>query len=311
MRILSFIFWVLLLVDVSPSGHVKTDKDSNRANIEQYSDMNVFVAVADGVETIIVMEGDSVTLTTNVTEIKSHDTVLWLFRDIIIAKMNKEAKMYNTSEEERFRDRLELDKQTGDLTIRNIRTEHTGQYQLKIKSTTETSKKFSVTVRDEVASVSLMEGDSVILQTDVTETQGGDQILWKFGGQGTLIASLNGTIDARWKNMIKLNDHTGDLTIRNIQTEHAGDYHLEINNSSTILHRKFHIAVSDLPQSSHWQTTGPVLAFIVVILSVIVIAICIGIKMGRVKVCLSCKKNGETDTDTDTMEPLNTDAHQQ
>ncbi|KAL0160971.1 hypothetical protein M9458_044696, partial [Cirrhinus mrigala] len=87
-------------------------------------------------------------------------------------------------------------------------------------------------------------GDSVILQTGVTETQGGDQILWKFGGQGTLIASLNGTIDARWKNMIKLNDHTGDLTIRNIQTEHAGVYDLEINNSTMILHRKFHIAVS-------------------------------------------------------------------
>lgn len=58
------------------------------------------------------------------------------------------------------------------------------------------------------------------------------------------VNGLNGTTDARWKNMIKLNDLTGDLTIRNIQTEHSGDYDLEINNSSMILHKKFHIAVS-------------------------------------------------------------------
>ncbi len=58
------------------------------------------------------------------------------------------------------------------------------------------------------------------------------------------VNGLNGTTDAKWENMIKLNDHTGDLTIRNIQTEHSGDYDLEINNSSMILHRKLHIAVS-------------------------------------------------------------------
>jgi len=101
-----------------------------------------------------------------------------------------------------------------------------------------------VAVIDEVMSVSLMEGDSVTLQTGVAKTERDDQILWKFGNQGVLIANLNGIIDAKWKNVIKLNDHTGDLTIRNIQIQHSGDYDLEINNSTTILHRKFNIAVS-------------------------------------------------------------------
>ncbi len=47
-----------------------------------------------------------------------------------------------------------------------------------------------VAVTDDVQSVSLMEGDSVTLQTGVTKVQRDDQILWKFGDQGTLIAHL-------------------------------------------------------------------------------------------------------------------------
>ncbi|KAG1928763.1 carcinoembryonic antigen-related cell adhesion molecule 2-like [Pimephales promelas] len=150
MRNLPFLFGVLLLVDVSPSGHVKSNDESNPARIEQFSGMNVFVAVADGVKTVIVMEGDSVTLNTNVTEIKREDTILWMFGDdnSIIANMNEATAIFSTKEDERFGDRLELDKQTGSLTIRNIRTEHTGLYQLKIKSTTVTTKRFSVTVRE-------------------------------------------------------------------------------------------------------------------------------------------------------------------
>ncbi|XP_077081785.1 uncharacterized protein LOC143735477 isoform X2 [Siphateles boraxobius] len=150
MRNLSFLLGVVLLMDVSPSGHVKSNDESNPARIEQYSGMNVFVAVADGVKTVIVMEEDSVTLNTNVTEIKREDTILWKFGDdnSIIANMNEAAGIFSTKEDERFGDRLELDKQTGSLTIRNIRTEHTGLYQLKIKSTTETTKRFSVTVRE-------------------------------------------------------------------------------------------------------------------------------------------------------------------
>ncbi|XDV23278.1 hypothetical protein PO909_027922 [Leuciscus waleckii] len=290
MRNLSFLLWVLLLLDVSPSGHVKSSEESNMARIEQYSGMNVFVAVADGVKTVIVMEEDSVTLNTNVTEIKRDDTILWMFGDdnSIIANMNEAAGIFSTKEDERFGDRLELDKQTGSLTIRNIRTEHTGLYQLKIKSTTETTKRFSVTVRDDVVSVSLMEGDTVTLQTGVTKIEKDDQILWKFGS--ALIAHLTFTIDARWKNVVKLNDHTRDLIIRNIQIEHSGDYELEINNSSTILHKKFHIAVSELPPSSHWEKTGPVLAVFAVVAVVIGIAICIGIKKGCIKVSRSKSK---------------------
>ncbi|XP_051739606.1 uncharacterized protein LOC127506795 isoform X2 [Ctenopharyngodon idella] len=311
MRSPSFIFWVLLLVDVSPSGYVKTNEEENMPQIEKYSDMNVFVAVGDGVKTLIVMEGDSVTLNTSVTEIKTYDTISWMFGKECIVEMNEAAGRFFISKGERFRDRLALDNQTGSLTIKNIRTEHTGDYQLHIRSKSETTKRFSVTVRDEVMSVSLMEGDSVTLQTGVAKTERDDQILWKFGNQGVLIANLNGIIDAKWKNVIKLNDHTGDLTIRNIQIQHSGDYDLEINNSTTILHRKFNIAVSDLPENSHWNTTGPVLAAVLVIVIAIAFIICLMVKTGKIEVSWCHKNDGGTDSSNDAMQELNRDAQQQ
>lgn len=43
---------------------------------------------------------------------------------------------------------------------------------------------------DEVVSASVIEGDSVTLHTGVTKKQRDDQIVWKFGEQGTLIADL-------------------------------------------------------------------------------------------------------------------------
>ncbi|KAG1928766.1 hypothetical protein F2P79_023423 [Pimephales promelas] len=105
------------------------------------------------------------------------------------------------------------------------------------------------------------------------------------------VNGLNGSIDARWRNVVKLSDHTRDLIIRNIQIEHSGDYELEINNSSTILHRKFHIAVSELPQSSHWKTAFAVVIGVVIgIVSVIAIGIGIRIWKGRINVFCSGKE---------------------
>ncbi|KTF91431.1 hypothetical protein cypCar_00044824, partial [Cyprinus carpio] len=48
----------------------------------------------------------------------------------------------------RFRDKLLMDNQTGSLTIRNIRSEHTGLYELTVISGETSLKSFSVTVYD-------------------------------------------------------------------------------------------------------------------------------------------------------------------
>uniref|UniRef100_A0A9J7ZVF4 Ig-like domain-containing protein n=1 Tax=Cyprinus carpio carpio TaxID=630221 RepID=A0A9J7ZVF4_CYPCA len=96
------------------------------------------------------MEGDSVTLQTGVTEIQYDDDILWTFgaEKSLIVKISNEKQIFSTFDvpDERFRDRLKLDNQTGSLTITNITTQHAGEYQLEINGAKLTSKTFSVSV---------------------------------------------------------------------------------------------------------------------------------------------------------------------
>ncbi len=97
-----------------------------------------------------VMEGDSVTLHTDLTEIQGDDLILWTFgpKDTHIAKINKaHNEIFHDGVDGRFRDRLHLDNQTGSLTITNTSTEHSGPYKIEIVTENRVSiKTFSVTV---------------------------------------------------------------------------------------------------------------------------------------------------------------------
>ncbi len=98
-------------------------------------------------------EGDSVTLHTDVTEIREDDDILWKFEaeKCHIAKMKKNKQIFSTfnGTDGRFRDRLKVDHQTGSLTITNITTEHAGIYHLKIAGAKKSSKTFTVSVYGE------------------------------------------------------------------------------------------------------------------------------------------------------------------
>ncbi|XP_051763477.1 CD48 antigen-like isoform X2 [Ctenopharyngodon idella] len=108
----------------------------------------VFGVEIDEVKSVSVTEGDSVTLQTNVTEVQRDDLILWMFgpREARIAELYKQdIDMFNSKKI--FSDRLQMDSQTGSLTIRNIRSEHTGLYKLQIISNRGTLyKRFNVTV---------------------------------------------------------------------------------------------------------------------------------------------------------------------
>uniref|UniRef100_A0A8C2EYG5 Ig-like domain-containing protein n=1 Tax=Cyprinus carpio TaxID=7962 RepID=A0A8C2EYG5_CYPCA len=100
------------------------------------------------VESVSVLEGDSVTLHSGVTEMMDDDLILWRFgsENTLIAQINVMASSISVFDDvldERFRDRLKVDHQTGSLIITNTRTEHTGLYQLQ---TNTVSKSFSLTV---------------------------------------------------------------------------------------------------------------------------------------------------------------------
>ncbi|KAL1251632.1 hypothetical protein QQF64_019428 [Cirrhinus molitorella] len=104
------------------------------------------------VETISVMEGDSVILNTNVTEKKKDDHILWTFRpqnsETRIAEIYKHIiSIYDNEENnERFRGRLQIDEQTGSLTITNINKLHSGLYKVQIISGDVKHKSFSIAV---------------------------------------------------------------------------------------------------------------------------------------------------------------------
>ncbi|XDV23779.1 hypothetical protein PO909_028196, partial [Leuciscus waleckii] len=97
------------------------------------------------------MEGDSVTLNSDVTEIHEDDDVMWTFgaEKSVIFRMNKKKQIFSTNDDGRkgrFRDRLKLDDQTGSLTITNTTTEHAGVYKLEINGAKTSSRTFSVSV---------------------------------------------------------------------------------------------------------------------------------------------------------------------
>ncbi|XP_039530966.1 SLAM family member 5-like isoform X2 [Pimephales promelas] len=102
-------------------------------------------------DSVSVMEGDSVTLNTDLTEIPEDEDILWKYgaENSLIAQIIIENQIFYTSNDVpdgRFRDRLKLDDQTGSLTITNTTTEHAGVYRLEIRGTKITSKTFSVSV---------------------------------------------------------------------------------------------------------------------------------------------------------------------
>ncbi|XP_048035742.1 CMRF35-like molecule 1 isoform X2 [Megalobrama amblycephala] len=116
---------------------------------------------------------------------------------------------------------------------------------------------------DELKSVSVKEGDSVTLQTDLTELQTGDRIKWKFGANGSLIAKIFAlTIDIpvnlteRFRDRLKLDIKTGSLTITDITTEHAGVYEVEISISRSSSYKHiFNVTVYAAPTTTTPTTT--------------------------------------------------------
>ncbi|XP_073792623.1 uncharacterized protein isoform X1 [Danio rerio] len=102
---------------------------------------------------------------------------------------------------------------------------------------------------DEVKSVSVMEGDSVLLNTDVTDVKRDYQILWMFGPHESRIAEIykqnidfydsNGTYGDR----LKMDNKTGSLTITKIRIVHSGLYKLNIISSGGSSYLRFSVAV--------------------------------------------------------------------
>ncbi|XP_073669699.1 uncharacterized protein [Paramisgurnus dabryanus] len=196
-----------------------------------------------------VLEGDSVTLHTSLTHIQRDDVIEWRFghEEVTIAKISK-------CVDKRFKDGLTLNPQTGDLTINNISNEQSGLYHLNIiKRKKLKSKKFNVIVIGEVMTVNA--GESVTLETHVTEIQRDEKIEWMFGDEETVIAQTDSAFDIFstydgdndvFRDTLDLDHQTGDLTINGIKNEHAGVYTLKIIISGNVSFRRLRLSVTDI-----------------------------------------------------------------
>ncbi|XDV22626.1 hypothetical protein PO909_027484 [Leuciscus waleckii] len=80
--------------------------------------------------------------------------------------------------------------------------------------------------------VSVTEGDSIILHTNVTDIHRNiHHIEWRFGPDSTLIADWFTEIiyhEQMFRDRIQMDSQTGSLTIRNIRTTDSGLYQLDI-----------------------------------------------------------------------------------
>ncbi|XP_048038351.1 uncharacterized protein LOC125263378 isoform X2 [Megalobrama amblycephala] len=208
---------------------------------------------------VSVMEEDSVTLNTGVQTNQQY-SIIWYFNNTLIAQITGDQSKICTDIQckERFRDRLKLDDQTGSLTLMNIRNTDSGEYTLKINSSSSTSEKtFSVSVHgvSDPDKVSVVGGDSVTLNTGVQMNQQ-HKIKWYFNG--IHIAVISGDLsyictdvqcdkrNERFRGRLKLDHQTGSLTIMNTRNTDYGEHTLVIISSSSYSVKIFRVYVYDV-----------------------------------------------------------------
>ncbi|XP_067260913.1 uncharacterized protein [Chanodichthys erythropterus] len=202
---------------------------------------------------ILGKEGNNVTLNPD-TEVERDDLILWMFgdEDNLIAQLTGETKETTyTDADERFIDKLQLDKNTGSLTIRNITN---GPYKLQIINSRGTlSRKFRVFMCCESGpkTMSVMMGECFILITDFN-IEREERVQWSFGAK-TLATGMNGdskktsySDDGRFRNRLELHHQTGSLTIKNTRTSDTGVYQLKFcSRSGENIYWEFSVTVSD------------------------------------------------------------------
>ncbi|KAA0712035.1 hypothetical protein E1301_Tti012770 [Triplophysa tibetana] len=196
-----------------------------------------------------VNEGDSFTLSSGQTEL-GDNVMTWRFNDKHIATVSE--RQVSVCVEERFKDRVHVDPQTGSLTVTNSRTKDSGLYKLQI-NTEKSERKFTVNVREKIRKVSVMEGESFTINTGDVFTQRPDMIKWMF--KNKCMAELIGNTHAaaasagdRFTDRLKMDHQTGSLTVTNTRTSDSGCYTLKINSEASGW--KFNVTVNKLSKKN-------------------------------------------------------------
>ncbi|XP_056304451.1 uncharacterized protein LOC130216581 [Danio aesculapii] len=206
-------------------------------------------------EEVSVKGGDSVTFYTD-PKMQEDNMIDWRFgaQGDLLARIKRKANVTKVFEEVldwKFKDRLKIDSQTGDLTITNIMTSDSGDYEVSNGIGGKKNFKVSVVSDDSVKTVSLVKGYYITLLTGLPDMKRISAIRWRFKHHNSTIAEMkSGNIliyddtDKRFKDKLLLNYTTGSLTIADIGTEHAGDYEVDISSSGYTIHQSYNVTVA-------------------------------------------------------------------
>ncbi|XP_062316467.1 SLAM family member 5-like [Osmerus eperlanus] len=77
-----------------------------------------------------VQKGKTVTLDTHIAGLQTDDEILWIYNEWMLLQVHR-GKLRRTSLDERFKDRLHLDRETGSPSVRDISVHDAGVYQLR------------------------------------------------------------------------------------------------------------------------------------------------------------------------------------
>ncbi|XP_050957707.1 uncharacterized protein LOC127158732 isoform X2 [Labeo rohita] len=248
---------------ITHSGEYKLKIINSKSDSEKIFNVTIhgFFSVGEDGVLVFVMEGDSVTFQTTV-KANQQGRIRWYVNDTRIAEINADQSKICTdvqceNGDKRFRDRLNLDHQTGSLTITDITSTDAGHYKLKITSRNnhENDKTFIFAIRGVSAAKrnetnSAKEGQSVTL--DPGEINHPNAVItWYF--KDILIAEISGDpskncideqCEERLRDRLKLDHKTGSLTITNTRTTDSGLYKLQIKSSRFSIIRSFSVAVT-------------------------------------------------------------------
>lgn len=113
----------------------------------------VAVSQSQSKQTMIRLEGNNVTLITGITgQLESGDQVLWMYGPvypeikILQVYVGKPRKPSAVQTPVKFRGRLQLDEQSGSLTISNLSVNDTGVYKLQVINSHLSSYTFNVDI---------------------------------------------------------------------------------------------------------------------------------------------------------------------
>uniref|UniRef100_A0A3P8Z8S0 Immunoglobulin domain-containing protein n=1 Tax=Esox lucius TaxID=8010 RepID=A0A3P8Z8S0_ESOLU len=172
------------------------------------------------VKTVRGIEGQTVTLNTGLTGLQN-DVIYWTYdpagSETIIATLNVRRNIPE------YNERLNLDAQSGSLTIKSLTTNDHGLYEIQVIST------FGSTLNLKEQSP-LWEGQAVTLNTGLTGLQD-DVIYWTYGlaGAETTIATLNlGKNAPVYSERHHLDAQSGSLTIKSLTINDNGIFKMRI-----------------------------------------------------------------------------------